>query len=307
MKKLIFGSILLCMCLKNVHAAPVHYRTIKINGLNIFYREAGPADAPVILLMHGYPTSSFMFRNLIPILSAKYHVIAPDMPGFGFSDFPSRKEYAYTFDNIASTMQGFIDALHLKRFALYIFDYGAPVGLRLAMHNPEKITGIITQDGNAYVEGLLDWSHGLVKAYWDRPTPENRQAIRKFFLLDGTNFQYREGVRDQSLIAPEAIFLDQELMNRPDNIEMQMDLLLDYRNNITLYPSFHQYFREYKPPILAVWGNKDPYFSPAGAEAYKKDDPNTTVKVYETGHFALETHCAEIGQDILDFMVKLPL
>jgi pimeloyl-ACP methyl ester carboxylesterase len=307
MKKLIFGSILLCMCLKNVHAAPVHYRTIKINGLNIFYREAGPADAPVILLMHGYPTSSFMFRNLIPILSEKYHMIAPDMPGFGFSDFPSRKEYAYTFDNIASTMQGFIDALHLKRFALYIFDYGAPVGLRLAMHNPEKITGIITQDGNAYVEGLLDWSHGLVKAYWDRPTPENRQAIRKFFLLDGTNFQYREGVPDQSLIAPEAIFLDQELMNRPDNIEMQMDLLLDYRNNITLYPSFHQYFREYKPPILAVWGNKDPYFSPAGAEAYKKDDPNTTVKVYETGHFALETHCAEIGQDILDFMVKLPL
>lgn len=284
----------------------VHYQTIKVNGLNIFYREAGPKDAPVILLMHGYPTSSFMFRNLIPILSEKYHVIAPDMPGFGFSDFPPRKEYTYTFDNIAATMQGFIDEMKLKHFAIYVFDYGAPVGLRLAMHNPEKITGIISQNGNAYEAGLLDWSHGLVKAYWDHPTQENREAIRKFFSLDGTNFQYREGASDQSLIAPEAIFLDQQLMNRPDNIEMQMDLILDYRNNVTLYPAFQKYFRDYKPPILAVWGNKDPYFSPAGAEGFQKDDPNTTVKFYNTGHFALETHGKEIGQDILDFMATLP-
>jgi pimeloyl-ACP methyl ester carboxylesterase len=294
------------MTLLSMKNTEIHYQTIKVNGVSIFYREAGPKDAPVILLMHGYPTSSFMFRNLIPILSKKYHVIAPDMPGFGFSDFPSRTAYTYTFDNIAVTMQGFIDQMHLKRFAIYVFDYGAPVGLRLAMHNPEKITGIISQNGNAYVEGLLDWSHGKVKAYWDNPTPENREAIRPFFLMDGTNFQYREGVSDQSLLAPETIYLDQTLMNRPDNIEMQMDLIYDYRNNVKLYPAFQQYFRDSKPPILAVWGNKDPFFGPAGAEAFKKDDPNTTVKFYNTGHFALETHGDEIGQDILDFMAKLP-
>jgi pimeloyl-ACP methyl ester carboxylesterase len=283
----------------------IHYHTAKVNGLNIFYSEAGPADAPVILLMHGYPTSSFMFRNLIPILSPKYHVIAPYLPGFGFSDFPARDKYSYTFDNLATTMQGFIDTLGLKRFALYIFDYGAPVGLRLAIHNPEKITGIISQDGNAYEEGLLDWSDGLVKAYWDHDTKKNRDALRKFFTLEGTNFQYRHGVTDQSLIAPQAIFLDQQLMDRPGNTEMQLDLLLDYRNNIALYPTFQAYFRQYKPELLAVWGNKDPYFSPAGAEAFKKDDPNTVVKFYDTGHFALETHYREIGQDILEFMIRV--
>lgn len=284
----------------------VHYRNIKVNGLNIFYREAGPKDAPVILLMHGYPTSSFMFRNLIPILSKKYHVIAPDMPGFGFSDAPAREKYAYTFDNIANTMQGFIDELALKRFAIYIFDYGAPVGLRLAIHNPEKITGIISQNGNAYEQGLLDWSHGRVKAYWEHDTKENRDAVRNFFTLEGTNFQYHEGVTDKSLISPDGIFQDQQLMNRPDNVEKQLDLLLDYRNNIILYPAFQKYFRDYKPQILAVWGSKDPYFSPAGAEGFKKDDPNTIVKFYDTGHFALETHGEEIGQDILDFMPVLP-
>lgn len=284
----------------------IHYHTIKVEGLNIFYREVGPADAPIILLMHGYPTSSFMFRNLIPILSEKYHVIAPDMPGFGFSDAPARGNYAYTFDNIASTMQGFIDTLALKRFAIYVFDYGAPVGLRLAVHNPEKITGIISQNGNAYEQGLLDWSHGLVKAYWENDTKENRDAVRHFFTLAGSNFQYHEGVTDKSLISPDGIFQDQQLMDRPGNVEKQLDLLLDYRNNITLYPVFQQYFRDQKPPILAVWGDKDPYFSPAGAEGFKKDDPNTTVKFYDTGHFALETHGKEIGQDILEFMAGLP-
>lgn len=284
----------------------VHYRTIKVNGLNIFYREAGPKDAPVILLMHGYPTSSFMFRNLIPILSEKYHVVAPDMPGFGFSDAPPRENYTYTFDNIANTMQGFIDELALKHFAIYIFDYGAPVGLRLAINNPEKITGIISQNGNAYEQGLLDWSHGLVKAYWEHDTKENRDAVRKFFTLEGTNFQYHEGVTDKSLISPDGIFQDQQLMDRPDNVEKQLDLLLDYRNNIKLYPVFQKYFRDYKPHILAVWGSKDPYFSPAGAEGFKKDDPNTIVKFYDTGHFALETNGKEIGQDILDFMPGLP-
>jgi len=283
----------------------IHYRTTQVDGLNIFYAEAGPAEAPVILLMHGYPTSSFMFRSLIPILSQKYHIIAPDLPGFGFSDFPARDKYNYTFDNLAATMQGFIDNLKLKHFALYIFDYGAPVGLRLATHNPEKITGIISQNGNAYEEGLLDWSYGLVTAYWLHDTKENRDALRKFFTLEGTNFQYRHGVTDQSLIAPQAIYLDQQLMDRPGNLEMQLDLLLDYRNNITLYPVFQAYFRQYKPELLAVWGNKDPYFSPPGAEAFKKDDPNATVKFYDTGHFALETHYREIGQDILEFMVRV--
>jgi pimeloyl-ACP methyl ester carboxylesterase len=284
----------------------VHYYNIKVKGVNIFYREAGPKDAPVILLMHGYPTSSFMFRNLIPILSKKYHVIAPDMPGFGFSDAPDRKDYAYTFDNIANTMQGFIDELALKRFAIYIFDYGAPIGLRLAIHNPDRITGIISQNGNAYEQGLLDWSHGIVKAYWEHDTQENRENVRAFFNPEATNFQYHEGVTDKSLVSPDGIFQDQQLMDRPGNIEKQLDLLLDYRTNIKLYPVFQKYFRDRKPPILAVWGNKDPYFSPPGAEGFKKDDPNTTVKFYDTGHFALETHGEEIGQDILEFMAKPP-
>lgn len=285
---------------------PVHYQTIKAGGLNIFYREAGPKDAPVILLMHGYPTSSVMFRNLIPVLSEKYHVIAPDLPGFGFSDAPARGEYASTFDNLAKTMQSFIDNMGLKRFAIYIFDYGAPVGLRLAVANPEKITGIISQNGNAYEQGLLDWSNGLVKAYWDNDTKENRVALRKYFTLEGINFQYREGVADQSLIAPEGIYIDDHQMQRPGNVEIQLDLLRDYRTNVALYPAFQAYFRKYQPKLLAVWGSKDPYFSPAGAEGFKKDDPNTIVKFYDTGHFALETHGEEIGQDILDFMPDLP-
>jgi pimeloyl-ACP methyl ester carboxylesterase len=281
---------------------PVHYKTIMAGGLNIFYREAGPKNAPVILLMHGYPTSSVMFRNLIPILSKKYNVIAPDLPGFGFSDAPARDKYAYTFDNLAKTMQAFIDNMGLKHFAIYIFDYGAPVGLRLAVANPEKITGIISQNGNAYEQGLLDWSRGLVKAYWDHDTKENRDALRKYFTLEGINFQYREGVKDQSLIAPEGIYIDDYQMQRADNVEIQLDLLRDYRTNVALYPTFHAYFRKYQPKLLAVWGSKDPYFSPAGAEGFKKDDLNSIVKFYDTGHFALETHGEEIGKDILDFM-----
>ena len=283
----------------------VHYHKININGVNIFYREAGPKDGPVILLMHGYPTSSFMFRNLIPVLSAKFHVIAPDLPGFGFSDFPPQTAYHYTFDNLANTMQGFIDKLKLQHFAIYIFDYGAPVGLRLVIHNPERITGIISQDGNAYEQGLLDWSKGLVKAYWDHDTKQNRDALRQFFTLDGTNFQYREGVQDQSLIAPEAIQLDQSIMDRPGNIEMQLDLLKDYKNNVSLYPTFQAYFKKYKPKMLVVWGIHDPYFSTAGAQGFKNDDPNAIVKLYDTGHFVLETNAKEVGQDVYNFLSGL--
>lgn len=283
---------------------PVHYYTVKAAGFNIFYREAGPKDAPTILLMHGYPTSSFMFRNLIPILSKKYHVIAPDLPGFGFSDAPTREAYQYTFDNMAKTMQSFIDEIKLKRFVVYIFDYGAPVGLRLAMNNPEKITGIISQDGNAYEEGLsTGWNP--VQKYWQHPTPENRDNLKQFLTVEATTFQYREGVKDQSLIAPETIALDQHFLDRPGNVEIQLDLLKDYENNVKLYPKFHAYFRQYQPKFLAVWGNKDPYFLPAGAEAYKKDLKDATVKFYDTGHFALETHGQEIGEEILKFLDRL--
>jgi pimeloyl-ACP methyl ester carboxylesterase len=283
----------------------IHYRNIKANGLNIFYREAGPKDAPTILLLHGYPTSSHMFRNLIPTLSTKYHVLAPDLPGFGFSDMPDHTQFKYTFDNLAATMQSFIDELGLKRFAIYIFDYGAPTGLRLALANPEKITGIISQNGNAYEEGLsTGWNP--IQKYWQDSSKENRDALRDFVKEKMTKFQYFEGVSDPSLIAPESYTFDQQTLDRPGNVEIQLDLMLDYRTNVALYPKFQAYFREHKPKLLAVWGNKDPFFLPAGAEGYKRDNPNATVKFYNTGHFALETHAKEIGQDVLDFLGGLP-
>lgn len=283
----------------------IHYRNVKVNGLNLFYREAGRADAPMILLLHGYPTSSHMFRNLIPILSKKYHVIAPDLPGFGYSDAPDNHKFNYTFDNLASTIQGFIDQLGIKRFAVYIFDYGAPVGLRLAMANPEKITGIISQNGNAYEEGLSDGWNPIQK-YWKDPSQSNRDSLRIFVSEKVTWFQYHEGVPDSSLIAPESYTLDQQFLDRPGNVEIQLDLLKDYRSNVALYPKFQHYFRTYRPKLLLVWGNKDPYFLPAGAEAYKKDVPDATLKFYNTGHFALETNVTEIGADILGFMATLP-
>lgn len=286
-------------------AQTTFYRNIEVNGLNIFYREAGLKAAPVVLLLHGYPTSSHMFRNLIPILSDQYHVIAPDLPGFGYSDVPERSQFHYTFDNLASTMQGFIDALHLERFAIYVFDYGAPVGFRLAMGNPERITGIITQNGNAYEEGLgSGWNP--IQKYWQDLSQENREALREFTALKITKWQYEEGVQDLSRIAPETYTLDQHFLDRPGNVEIQLDLLADYRNNVAMYPQFHAYFKSHQPKLLAVWGNKDPYFLPAGAESFKRDLPDATVKFYDTGHFALETHAAEIGADIQDFLETLP-
>ena len=282
----------------------VHYRNVHVKGLNIFYREAGLKYAPTILLLHGYPTSSHMFRNLIPILSEKYHVIAPDLPGFGYSDAPNHDQFNYTFDNLADTMQSFIDQLEMNRFAVYVFDYGAPVGYRLAMANPEKITGIISQNGNAYEEGLsLDWNP--IQKYWQDPSLENRNSLNDFVSQQATLYQYHEGVADPSLIAPESYTLDQHFLDRPGNIEIQLDLLKDYRTNVALYPKFHQYFRDYQPKLLAVWGNKDPFFLPAGAEAYKKDLPDATIKFYNTGHFALETHTTEIAADIVAFMATL--
>ncbi|RAJ35646.1 alpha/beta fold hydrolase [Pedobacter cryoconitis] len=282
----------------------VHYQNIKANGLNIFYREAGPKDAPVVLLLHGYPTSSFMFRNLIPELSEKYHVIAPDLPGFGYSDAPAHDQFDYTFDNLTKTMQALIDELALKHFAIYVFDYGAPVGFRLMLANPEKITGIISQNGNAYEQGLSKGWNPIQK-YWQDPSAENRDNLKEFVSLKATHFQYFQGVNDPSLIAPETYTLDQHFLDRPGNVEIQMDLLKDYRTNVVLYPAFQAYFRKYKPQLLAVWGSEDPYFLPAGAEAYKKDNPNVRVKFYKTGHFALETHAKEISQDILNFLAGL--
>ena len=283
----------------------VNYRKEKVEDLNIFYREAGSDDAPIVLLLHGYPTSSHMFRNLIPILSEKYHVIAPDLPGFGLTDAPGYKEFAYTFDNLTKYIQGFIDQLGLKRFAIYVFDYGAPVGYRLAVANPEKIAGIISQNGNAYVEGLSDGWNPIQK-YWIEPTEENRNNLRTMTTAGTTQWQYFTGVSDPTLIAPESYSLDQFFLERDGNVELQLDLFRDYANNVALYPTFQQYFRDKQPPLLAVWGDKDPFFLPAGADAFKRDIPNATVKFFDTGHFALETHVNEIGQEILDFLAKLP-
>ena len=283
----------------------VNYRKEKVEDLNIFYREAGSDDAPIVLLLHGYPTSSHMFRNLIPILSEKYHVIAPDLPGFGFTDAPNYREFTYTFDNLTKYIQGFIDQLGLKRFAIYVFDYGAPVGYRLAVANPEKIAGIISQNGNAYLEGLSDGWNPIQK-YWAEPTEENRNNLRTMTTAGTTQWQYFTGVSDPTLIAPESYSLDQFFLERDGNVELQLDLFRDYANNVALYPTFQQYFRDKQPPLLAVWGDKDPFFLPAGADAFKRDIPNATVKFFDTGHFALETHVNEIGQEILDFLAKLP-
>lgn len=282
-----------------------YYRTVNAGGLKIFYREAGPEDAPVLLLLHGYPTSSHMFRNLIPILSTTYRVIAPDLPGFGFSDAPERAGFRYTFDQLAQVMQAFIDTLCLGRFAVYVFDYGAPTGYRLMMANPEKITGFISQNGNAYEEGLGPAWEAL-KKYWHSGAKEDRDALRAFVRADEVRFQYFTGVRHPELIAPETYTLDQYFLDRPESAENQLDLMYDYRNNVALYPEFQRYFRTYQPNALIAWGDKDPYFLPAGALAYQRDLPQATIKFYDTGHFALETHVTEIARDILDFLNTLP-
>lgn len=279
---------------------------VSIDDLNIFYRESGPKDAPTVLLLHGFPTSSHMYRNLIPILNKNYRVIAPDFPGFGYSDAPESTTFKYTFDNLTRYIQGLIDALGLKRFAIQVFDYGAPIGFRLAVNNPEKITGIITQNGNAYEEGLSDaWQP--IQKYWAEPTQANRQGIRTMVSADTTQWQYLTGVKDSTLIAPESYTLDQYFLDRAGNAEAQLDLFRDYANNVAMYPVIHAYFKRHQPALLAVWGDKDPFFLPAGAWAYKDDLPNAIIKLYDTGHFALETHVHEIGAEVLNFLEKLPL
>ncbi len=272
-------------------------RHIEADGIRFFYREAGPADGPVLLLLHGYPTSSHMFRQLIPRLASKYHVIAPDLPSFGFSEVPAERQYRYTFDNLALSLNAFVEALRLSRYAIYVFDYGAPTGFRLAMAHPERITAIISQNGNAYEEGLGDaWDP--IRKYWKDPTPANRDGLRSFLGLEGNRFQYLHGVPNPDLVAPESYWLDTILLERPGNIEIQLDLFLDYANNVKLYPAFQEYFRNHQPPLLAIWGKNDPFFIPPGAEAYRRDIPHAEVVFLDTGHFALETHVDEIAAGI---------
>lgn len=280
----------------------IHYKYADADGHKIFYREAGPADAPTILLLHGFPTSSHMFRNLIPALAGEYHVVAPDLPGFGFTEAPAAKRGRATFEQIATTINKFVETIGLKSYALYIFDYGAPTGLRLALAHPERVTAIITQNGNAYEEGLSEgWNP--IQRYWKEPNDKNRAALREFLspaaVKDG---QYLYGVKDPGLVAPESYTLDSALMARPGNDEIQLDLFLDYASNVALYPRFQEYFRTKRPPLLAVWGKNDPFFIPPGAEAYKRDNPDAEVHFLDTGHFAIETHYREIAAHILDFL-----
>ena len=276
-------------------------RYADIDGVKIFYREAGSKDSPTVLLLHGFPTSSHMFRNLIPLLTDHFHVVAPDLPGFGFSDSPQRNQFRYTFENLAGVIDRFTQKLGLNHYAIYVFDYGAPVGLRLALAHPGRITTIISQNGNAYEEGLSEGWNPIQK-YWKDPTAENRAALREFLKPEATKWQYLHGVPDDSLVAPEAYELDSALLARAGNDEIQLDLFLDYASNVALYPKFQEYFRTKRPPLLAVWGKHDPFFLPAGAEAFKRDNPTAEVHFYETGHFALETHHQEIGSAIRDFL-----
>jgi len=277
------------------------HRVLEVDGLKIFYREAGTDTSPVLLLLHGFPTSSHMFRNLIPALADDYHVIAPDLPGFGFSEAPDRAQFRYTFDHLADVIDRFTGVARLARYALYVFDYGAPVGFRLATGHPERITAIISQNGNAYEEGLSEgWNP--IQGYWKEPTPKNRAALRSFLTPEATKWQYVHGVQEESLVAPESYTLDSALLARPGNDEIQLDLFLDYASNVALYPKFQEYFRTHRPPLLAVWGKNDPFFLPSGAEAFKRDIPGAVVRFFETGHFALETHVREIAAAIRDFL-----
>ncbi|NKB50236.1 MAG: alpha/beta fold hydrolase [Alphaproteobacteria bacterium] len=277
------------------------YRSVDIDGVNIFYREAGPRDAPALLLLHGFPTSSHMFRDLIPRLANTYRVIAPDLPGFGFSDAPDRTTFAYTFETLTNVVDRFTETMVIDRYALYMFDYGAPVGLRLALRHPERITALISQNGNAYAEGLSDgWAP--IQNYWAEPSDANRTALRDFLTPETTRWQYTHGVADTALVAPEGYTLDSALLARPGNDDIQLDLLRDYASNVALYPAFQAYFREHQPPLLAVWGENDPFFLPPGARAFQRDLPHAEIEFFNTGHFALETHHREIAAAVHDFL-----
>src|SRR5271154_4369027 len=281
---------------------PTSIRRVEADGVLVFYRAAGEANAPVVLLLHGFPTSSFMFRDLLPRLANDYRVIAPDLPGFGFPGLPAERHSSYAFDRLALTIDAFTRALTIDRYAIYVFDYGAPTGFRLAMAHPERMTAIVSQNGNAYEEGLGD-AWGPIRKYWAEPTPENRDILRQSVLTaGGTRWQYTHGVANPEAVPPESYTLDTALLERPGNKEIQLDLFLDYASNVKLYPKFQEYFRSSKPPLLAIWGKNDPFFVPAGAEAYRKDLPNAKVQFLDTGHFAIETHVVEIASAIKQFL-----
>ena len=277
----------------------IHYRTADIDGFHIFYREAGAPSAPKLLLLHGFPSAGHMFRDLIPRLEDRFHIIAPDLPGFGKSDMPER---GCTFAAIAERMDRFAAVVGFDRYAIYVFDYGAPTGFRLAVKHPERITAIISQNGNAYGEGLSEgWNP--IRAYWEDASPANRQALRVFLKPETTVWQYTHGVPDPSAVSPDGYSLDNYYLTRPGADELQLDLFGDYKSNVALYPTFQAYFRDHKPPLLAVWGKNDPFFLPPGAEAFKRDIPNAVIRFFDTGHFALETHASEIAAAIRDFLV----
>jgi pimeloyl-ACP methyl ester carboxylesterase len=281
----------------------ISYRTVEVDGMKVFYRESLNPGAPKLLLLHGFPTSSHMFRNLIPLLGDRFHVVAPDLPGFGRSDMPARDKFAYTFDNIAQVIDRFTEVIGFDRFAVYIFDYGAPTGLRLALRHPERIAAIISQNGNAYEEGLSEgWNP--IRAYWQEPSAANRKALRTFLAPETTVWQYTHGVADTTRVSPDGYSLDNYYLTRPSADEVQLDLFGDYKTNVALYPKFQSYFREHKPPLLAVWGKNDPFFLPPGAEAFKRDIPSAEVRFLDTGHFALETHCDEIASAIRGFLSR---
>lgn len=282
----------------------VRYRTADVDGLKVFYREAGPADGPALLLLHGFPTASHMFRDLIPLLADKYRIIAPDLPGFGQSDMPGRDVFEYNFAKIAEVIGQFTEVVGLSQFALYAFDYGAPTGFRLAVQHPERITAIISQNGNAYEEGLSDgWAP--VRAYWEDRSPANREALRNFLAPETTVWQYTHGAADSSAVSPDGYSLDNFYLARSGADEVQLDLLGDYGTNVELYPTFQEYFRKHTPPLLAVWGRNDPFFLPPGAEAFTRDIPDAEVQFLDTGHFALETHAEDIAAAIRAFLDKI--
>ncbi|WP_431633853.1 alpha/beta fold hydrolase [Dyella sp. KULCS107] len=277
----------------------IHYRSTDVDGFNVFYREAGRPGAPKLLLLHGFPSSSHMFRDLIPLLADRFHIVAPDLPGFGQSAMPPRDGFSYTFDHLAQVIDRFTEVVGFDRFVVYVFDYGAPVGLRIAMKHPERIAGIVSQNGNAYVEGLSEgWNP--IQAYWSDPSQKNRDALRAFLAPEATCWQYVHGVPDESQISPDGIALDNHYLARPGSDEIQLDLFGDYQSNVALYPVFQAYFRTHRPRFLAIWGKHDPFFLPPGAEAFKRDLPDADVRFLDTGHFALETHAGEIATAIGD-------
>ena len=277
------------------------YHHVEAAGLKVFYREAGKPGAPKLLLLHGFPSSSHMFRDLIPLLAEHFHIVAPDLPGFGQSEMPVRGEFDYTFDNIARVIEQFTDAVGFDRYAMYVFDYGAPTGFRLALSHPERITAIISQNGNAYEEGLSEgWTP--IQAYWRDPSAENREALRAMLTLETTRWQYQHGVADQTQVSPDGYTLDDYYLARAGADEIQLDIFGDYKSNVALYPAFQEYFRTQRPPFLAVWGRNDPFFLPAGAEAFKRDMPDADIRFFDTGHFALETHASEIAAAIREFL-----